>query len=176
MHGFQGTECDVVVASFGISDGSGRSRRFLEDPHLFNVLVTRAKQQMIVLVSVEDPPSGILADYLRWAADPAPRPPDHGAADAWTKQLATVLRDSGTEVRTGYEIGRWTMDLVIGPPHGAVAVTTRVHPDGIGAHIERNLSLDRMGWRQAEAFPAGPHGDAVATALALAHLLPSPPT
>ena len=172
VHGFQGTECDVVVASFGISDGTGRSRRFLEDPHLFNVLITRARRRMIVLVSVDDPPSGILADYLRWAEAPAPVPPDRGPADGWTEDVARVLRDNGTEVRVGYEIGRWTSDLVVGPPDGAIAVSTRVHPDGVDRHIERYLALHRLGWRQAEAFaPSGPSVDAVTTALALANLL-----
>lgn len=168
VHGFQGTECDVVVASFGISEAGGRSRRFLEDPHLFNVLVTRARQRMVVLSSVDEAPPGILADYLRWAQHPAPQAPEIGASDDWTAHLASILRDQGTEVRVGYRIGPWIIDLVIGPPDGALAVSTRIHPDGVGAHIERFLALHRLTWRQREAFPPTGTDDAVSVALALA--------
>jgi hypothetical protein len=170
VHGFQGAECDVAVASFGISDGGGRGRQFLEDPHLFNVLVTRARRQVIVLASVDSPPPGLLADYLRWAEHgPAPDP---GLApnDEWTARLAGVLRDAGTPVRTGYPVGRWRIDLVVGTGPTAVAVATRVHPDGPGAHIRRHLALARAGWHQAEAFPSDHDGDPVATALALGDL------
>ncbi|MFN8018426.1 MAG: AAA domain-containing protein [Acidimicrobiales bacterium] len=74
VHGFQGSECDIVIASFGISGDGGRTRHFLEDPNLFNVLITRARRRMIVLTSVADVPPGLLADYLRWAEHPPPIP------------------------------------------------------------------------------------------------------
>jgi hypothetical protein len=81
-----------------------------------------------------------------------------------------VLRDQQTPVRTGYRVGRWTIDLVVGSGADAVAVATRLHPAGVAAHVEQHLALDLAGWRQAEAFPATHDGDAVATALALTDL------
>ncbi|MCB0961831.1 MAG: AAA family ATPase [Acidimicrobiales bacterium] len=167
VHGFQGSECDVVIASFGLSDGEGRGRRFLEDPHLFNVLVTRARQRMIVLSSVDDPPPGLLAEYLRWASSPPPVPADVGPADAWTEQVATAVRDQGVAVHPGYRVGPWVIDLVVGDGAGAVAAATRVHPDGPDAHVRRHLALQRAGWRQAEAFPSDEPGAAVRAALDL---------
>lgn len=168
VHGFQGAECDVAVVSFGVSDGAGRGRPFLEDPHLFNVLVTRARRRLVVLASIDDPPPGLLADYLRWAD--APMAPAEGgpAADEWTARLAEVLGDAGVAIRTGYPVGRWLVDLVVGADVGAVAVATGVHRDGSAAHIRRHLSLARLGWRQGEAFPTSHDGDPVAAALALA--------
>ncbi len=174
VHGFQGGECDVVVASFGISDATGRRRRFLEDPNLFNVLVTRARHRLIVLASVDDPPPGLLADYLRWAATPPAPEPGEPPTDRWTADLARVLGDGGVPVRTGYPVGRHRVDLVVGDGPDAVAVTTTVHPDGTDAHVRRHLDLARAGWRQTAAFDADATADPVAAALALGHLLGRP--
>ncbi|WP_426571163.1 DEAD/DEAH box helicase [Aquihabitans sp. McL0605] len=174
VHGMQGAECDVVIASFNTSE-AGRSRAFLEDPNLFNVLITRARQRFVVLVAHDAPHQGLLADYLRWADHEPEQPPDAGPADPWTAAVAGVLHDQGTTVRAGYRVGRWTIDLVVGDRADAVAVATRVHPDGPQAHIERHLALDLASWRQAEAFPATFDGDAVATAMAITDLLPVHP-
>lgn len=142
----------------------------MEDPNLFNVMITRAKRSLIVLSSGDLPATGLLADYLRWAAT-APRPPvDQPPKDAWTARLAVALLDAGQRVRTGYPVGRWTVDLVVGDGTGAMAVATTVHPDGPDAHLARHLALARAGWHQAEAFPGDHDGDVVVTALALAEL------
>ncbi|HWJ62460.1 MAG TPA: ATP-binding protein [Acidimicrobiales bacterium] len=170
VHGMQGAECDVVIASFGVSAG-GRGRSFLEDPNLFNVLVTRARHRLIALVSEPTPTAGLLADYLRWADRPPTQPPDVGAPDRWTQDLASVLADQGVPHRVGYPVGRWTVDLVLGDGPGAVGVATHVHPAGPTAHIDRHLALALAGWRQAEAFPVTHDGDPVTTALALSDLV-----
>jgi hypothetical protein len=176
VHGFQGAEADAVVASFVVSDSNGRSRRFLEDPNLFNVLVTRARRRLVVVTSLTDPPPGLVADYLRWA-DHGPAPEPEGASSgAWTDRLAAVLRDAGTTVRVGYPVGRWTIDLVVGDGDAAVALATTVHPDGAGAHVRRHLALARSGWRQADAFASDHEGDAVAAALALRSAVALRPT
>ncbi len=77
VHAFQGSERDVIIASLTIdTDVNGGSLSFLQDPNLFNVLVTRAKREMVVVTSVdqESLPGGLLADYLRYADHPP-----HGA-------------------------------------------------------------------------------------------------
>lgn len=165
VHAFQGSECDVVVASFGIGGAADRGRRFLEDPNLFNVLVTRARHRLVVLVSGDEPTTGLLADYLRWARTPPVAPPDATPADDWTGRLAEAVRDAGTVARTGYPVGHWEVDLVVGEGEAAVAVATRLHPDGPARHLDRHLALHRAGWSQAEAFRTD--GDAVRAALAL---------
>lgn len=167
VHGFQGSECDAVVASFGLSGDGGTGRRFLEDPNLFNVLVTRARHEMVVLASVTDVRPGLLADYLRWAGTPPSRAPEAGAADAWTERLAALLVDHGVRVRCGYPVGAWTVDLVIGDDAEAVAVSTHVHPEGTFRHVQRHLALHRAGWRQVEAFPPADDGRAALVAMDL---------
>jgi len=53
VHAFQGAEADHVVLVLGVgpSDPPGR-RRFVEDPHLFNVMVTRARRSLVVVTSL----------------------------------------------------------------------------------------------------------------------------
>jgi hypothetical protein len=43
-----------------------------------------------------------------------------------------------------------------------------VHPEGIEAHIRRQLVLARAGWRLRDAFPSRWGGDPVPAALTLA--------
>lgn len=166
VHGFQGAECDVVIASFGIGGAGDRGRHFLEDPNLFNVLVTRARDRFVALVSGDLPSTGLLADYVRWAEARPPIPVDRSGDDPWTRALAAVLIDAGEPVRMGYGVGRWTLDLVVGDA-SPLAVATRVHPEGTDQHLERYIALHRAGWRQTEAFSVSTDGDAVAAALRL---------
>ncbi len=168
VHEFQGAECDVVVASFAVGGATDRGRGFLEDPNLFNVLVTRARRRLVVLLSGEPPATGLLAEYLRWATTPPTPPAGRDPQDPWTRKLATVLHDAHAHVRTGYPVGRWELDLVVGEGAAAVGVLTRVHPSGVEAHLARHLALRRAGWTLAECFEADHDGDAVAAALALA--------
>ena len=77
MHAFQGSEAEVVVASLGLTPGdtAGR-RRFVADPHLFNVLITRARERLIVVTALTGA-DGLLGDYLAYAdkpPQPGPRP------------------------------------------------------------------------------------------------------
>lgn len=69
VHAFQGNERDMVVASLGIGPGQDTaSWRFVEDPHLFTVLFTRARRHLSVLVSGDPPAGGLVAAYLAQAA------------------------------------------------------------------------------------------------------------
>ena len=174
VHGFQGRECDAVVASFGVEATASRSRAFLEDPNLFNVLVTRAREHLVALATAEDPPAGLFADYLRWAVTPPPAVAGcggsgtaSGQAQKWRNQLAEVIIDAGVVVRIDYPVGRWTVDLVVGDGVDAVAVATSVHPDGVDAHIARHLALDALGWTQIHAFRVRFDADPVPVAMDL---------
>jgi hypothetical protein len=68
VHAFQGSEAEVVVASLGLVDGDAPARvRFVADPHLFNVMITRARRRLVVVTSLTVG-DGLLADYLGHAA------------------------------------------------------------------------------------------------------------
>jgi hypothetical protein len=167
VHTFQGNERDVVVMSLALAAEDGaRSRRFVEDPNLFNVLVTRARVHAVVVTSLE-PGDGLIGDYLRHADHP-PGPPGLGAAPSpWTAVLGEELQRNGLAVRCGYPVGRWLVDLCVGEGESAVALECGVHPDGVEAHLDRHRELDRAGWRLLDAYPSRWGGDAARAAVEL---------
>ncbi|GAB7037405.1 MULTISPECIES: AAA domain-containing protein [Catenuloplanes] len=165
VHAFQGAEAEVVVASLALSDADPASRhRFAADPNLFNVLITRARRRLVV-VTAQRNASGLIGDFLRYAAEPprpAHAPPD--AAKGWAARLGRELAESGVPVRADYPVGRWSVDLCA----DEAGLICRVHPDGPAAHIERQRTLRRAGWRLHDAFPTRWDGDAARAALDLA--------
>jgi AAA domain len=181
VHAFQGSEADTVVASLGLVEGDSSARhRFVGDANLFNVLVTRARQRMLVVTSLVDA-SGIVADYLAYSlAPPEPvhrplgtvgDPADSRAgilagnqADDWAVRLGRELAESGLRVRADYPVGRWSVDLCV----AEVGLICRPHPDGAAAHIERQRALLRAGWTLHDAFASRWSGSVTRAALELA--------
>lgn len=75
VHAFQGIKRDVVIASIGLGpDDAAASWRFVDDPHLLAVFVTRARDRLIVLLWADPPEGGLVRAYLD-QADRPPRPP-----------------------------------------------------------------------------------------------------
>ncbi|MFI5894353.1 AAA domain-containing protein [Actinoplanes sp. NPDC051513] len=152
VHAFQGSEAEVVVVSLGLlpTDPAGR-RRFVADPCLFNVMITRARRRMVVVTTLDDA-DGLLGDYFTYAA--GARPPAHssGTRDGWVGELAAELSRLEVEVRAGYRVGPWVVDLCIGSDEEPVGVFCGPHPDGAEAHLARQRALHRAGWRLLDAF------------------------
>ncbi|AGL19398.1 hypothetical protein L083_5888 [Actinoplanes sp. N902-109] len=176
VHAFQGSEADTVVASLGLADGdpAGR-RRFVTDPHLFNVMITRARRRLVVVTALTSP-DGLLGDFFGWADKP-PEPALAADPPGWAGALTSELRKMRVTVRPGYAVGSWTVDLCAGPPDNALGIFCAVHPDGPAAHIARHRALRRAGWHLADILPADWHHDARRAALEIAaHLAqPAPP-
>ncbi|MET8196002.1 AAA domain-containing protein [Micromonospora sp. NPDC005222] len=167
VHAFQGSEADVVIASLGLVDGDPPARhRFAAGPNLFNVLVTRARRRLTVVTSLRSP-EGLVGDFLAYADRP-PVAPQAEPATGWTAELAEELRRLGLAVRPGYPVGRWRVDLCVGADADAAGVICAVHPDGAAAHLERQRTLIRAGWRLHEAFASRWAGDPIRAALDLA--------
>ncbi|TCB98618.1 hypothetical protein E0H26_09070 [Micromonospora zingiberis] len=169
VHAFQGSEADVVLASLGLADDDPPARhRFLAEPNLFNVLVTRARNHVTVVTSLSAP-EGIIGDYLRYAGQPPALSvePESPAPDPWTRALAVELGRLGLPVRAGYPVGRWRIDLCVGDDTEAVAVICGVHPDGVAAHVERQRTLARAGWRRHDVFATHWANDPIRAALDL---------
>src|SRR5690606_22953467 len=76
VHGMQGNERDTIVLSPGAGDGgTSQAWRFVDDPHLAAVMLTRARQQIIVVLAGSPPADGMLATYLELDDRPSsPRP------------------------------------------------------------------------------------------------------
>ena len=171
VHAFQGGERDVVIASLGLGedDPPGR-RRFVEQANLFNVMITRARRQMIVVTSLPEGAPGLIGEYLRYAAAPLPPVSRTGQRDAdpssWRDALAGELARYGT-VRIDYPVGPWALDLCYGEGDGARLLECQVHPDGVEAHIDRRLTLMGLGWQVLDAFPSRWEHNAARAALDL---------
>jgi hypothetical protein len=152
VHSFQGNERDVVLISVGAgSDASAGTWRFVEDPHLFTVLATRARRQLTVVLSGTPPADGLLAAYLAQADSPPGHPRSAGPVDHWTASLVEDLRAAGSTVLPAYPAGRHVLDVALGAPIGDVVLECSVHPGGPAAHVERHLALRRSGWTVLEA-------------------------
>ena len=169
VHAFQGGEAETVVAALGLVDDDSAARvRFVADPHLFNVLVTRAKQRMVVVTSLTSG-TGVVGDYLAYAeSPPVPAEPTAERGADWTARLAAELEHAGVNVRRDYPVGTWRVDLCVGEDDDAVGLICRVHPDGPEAHIERQQTLRRAGWRLVDAFASRWSEDPVRAALDIA--------
>jgi hypothetical protein len=154
VHAFQGNERDMVVASLGLGpDQDSTSWRFVEDPHLFTVLVTRARRHFTVLVSGDPPAGGLVSAYLAQADTPPGPPPSGPPASRWVEDVADGLRSSGVPVITSYPCGWHLVDVCVERP-GDIAIEAAVHADGPEAHVTRHLALMRSGWTVLEAFPS----------------------
>ncbi|MFD1086166.1 AAA domain-containing protein, partial [Micromonospora andamanensis] len=168
VHAFQGSEADVVIATLGLVDDDPPARhRFVAEPNLFNVLVTRARKQLTVVTSLQAP-EGIVGDYLRYAGQPLDATGTESAApDPWASALAVELTRIGLPVRSGYPVGRWRVDLCVSD-EAPIGLVCGVHPDGVAAHIERQRTLTRAGWRLYDAFASRWSDDPIRAALDLA--------
>ena len=152
MHGFQGDERDVVILSWAIGADEGASPwRFVNGPNLFNVMVTRARDQVVVVTSVPNPP-GLAGDYLRWSTPLEDLVADVGSDDRWVNRVAEALREQGLPVRVGYRVGQHVIDIVVGAGDAAVAVECGPHSDGVEPHLDRAMLLQRTGWRTVDAY------------------------
>lgn len=175
VHGVQGSEFDEVVISLALTDADPPAAwRFANDPTLLAVLTTRARRLVHVITSAARP-VGLVADYLRHAEVPPTGTGGVAPSDEWTTRLAAELAALGLAPRTGYPVGRWRVDLVVGDRASAVAVDTRPHPDGTAAHLARWRALRGAGWRVHDAFPSRFGHDPARAAVELAQeLAPRP--
>ncbi|WP_284044943.1 DEAD/DEAH box helicase [Paractinoplanes maris] len=167
VHAFQGSEAEVVIVSLGLQPGdSPARRRFVADPNLFNVMVTRARRRLVVVTAV-DRADGLIGDFFAYA-ESAPETPGGKPSTGWVHELGTELRRLGVETRSGYEVGRWTIDLCIGPSESPTGVFCGPHPGGPEAHLARRHALTRKGWRLRDGFASRWSGDPRRAALELA--------
>ena len=152
VHGFQGDERDVIIASWAIGPDEGANVwSFVNQPNLFNVMVTRARDQVYVVTSTEQPP-GLAGDYIRWSEPLTDLVRDVTLNDPWITKVAEVLREAGHSVRVGYSVGRHHIDLVVENGSMPIAIDCLPHSEGPAAHSDRAMQLRRLGWRALDLF------------------------
>ena len=152
VHGFQGDERDVMIASLAVGrDEPDKAWQFVNQPNLFNVMVTRAREHMAIVTSTPKPP-GLAGQYVQWAEPLVDIVADGDITDPWARRVAEALTDARVVVRTGYRVGHHLIDVVAGEGQHAVAIDCVPHVEGAEAHLDRGLQLRRMGWRTADAY------------------------
>jgi hypothetical protein len=169
VEAFRATAADHVVLVLGLAtDSPPARRRTVEEPDLFNLMVTRARRRLLVVTALDPPsvsrPAGLVDAFLAHARRPLGPPPEPAAPGEWVAALADEVRANGLATQVGYQVGRWTVDLCAGKDGEAVAIETGVHPDGVEAHIERHRALVRTGWRVVDGYPSRWEGDAARAA------------
>ncbi len=152
VHSFQGIERDIVLCSLGLVDGDAAGWAFVADPHLLAVMLTRARSAMTIVSSCNPDPTSMLGQYIA-AADAPPGPPSASTRlDGWAASVIADLRLAGVDVSEAYPAGRHVIDGATVANGVPVAITCELHPDGVDAHIDRQLALGRAGWRTVGAL------------------------
>jgi hypothetical protein len=152
-HSLQGDEKDIVLLSTSIDrESHPASLRFLENPNVFNVAITRARRSLVVVTSVpqDDLPSGLLSDYLLHAKQTLePHQPGEEYDNDFEERLARELAKQNVSLWPNFESAGVRIDLVAGETDRHLAVLC----DGLGQDDDDELDalnchhlLVRAGW------------------------------
>ncbi len=123
-HTFQGDERDIILASWAYANNSfPQSLGFLQKPNLFNVAITRAKNQIINFISKnpKELPDGILRSYLSEVMEyenkfkllQENKIDENIYKNDFEKEVAQKIRDLGYNVQAGTEIAGLSVDLLV---------------------------------------------------------------
>jgi superfamily I DNA/RNA helicase len=159
-HTLQGDQRDVVVFSTVIDpDYHHATLRFIEDPNLFNVAVTRARKRLVVITSVtsEHLPTGekhFLSKFFHHASHPLdPEAHPDAFRSEFEREVADALRARGVKVIAAYPSCGYEIDLVAVADGRSLAIECDGHPHHFNADgsytdddIARHLTLTRAGW------------------------------
>ena len=119
-HSLQGDQRDVVVLSTVIdADFNPMSLRFLEDPNVFNVAITRAAERLVCVTSVKPDqlPSGEQRYFKKFLLHAEATPDFEALLDTFDSRfeedIAGRLRDRGYRVISHYPSCGYKIDLVV---------------------------------------------------------------
>lgn len=171
VHSFQGNERQTVYCSLALADGDPGGWRFVNDPHLLAVMLTRARTTMTVVTSCSPPADSLLGTYLASADAPPGAPAPAGIGSAWARWLADELRRSSVQLWERYPTGHHVVDIASAWAGRPVAVVCDLHADGIDAHLDRHLALVRAGWHVVDALEPAWDDDRARLVVELAHRL-----
>ena len=118
-HTFQGEERDVMFLSFAVSANDNRNvLRFLEQPNLFNVSITRARTLQHVYSSIDPnslPTDSLLGRFLRYSRDAETQLDEakNEIACEFMNDVAQACQRKGFRVFPETTIAGMTADLII---------------------------------------------------------------
>ncbi len=151
VHGFQGNERDVVIVSLGVGETKA-AWKFVEDPSLAAVLLTRARDKLVIVYAGDPPDRGLLDGYLA-EADAPPGPPRAAREPSpWVATIHAEAQRAGISLLPSYPTGRHVVDLAVAEEWRDVAIEADIHPNGVESHIRRRLEMMHRGWTFIEAY------------------------
>jgi hypothetical protein len=118
-HGFQGEERDIMLLSLAVDSKTGsQTLRYLEKPDVFNVSMTRARQEQHVYCSAATanlPSGSLLGRFLEHAAGGGMGEPSgakRSARDSFACEVIAALKARGLQAREGHEVAGLTIDVL----------------------------------------------------------------
>jgi superfamily I DNA and/or RNA helicase len=150
-YGFQGEERDLMILSFTLDNESRRASYYLNRPDVFNVTVTRAREQQIVLFSGDEntlPPDNLLRLYLESIQSGyALQQPDATPHTEFQQQVCNALEIHGISIWKNFFIAGQVVDLICQKGERMLAIDLIGYPgpgeDYLG--VERYQILARAG-------------------------------
>ena len=173
VHGFQGSESDVIVAVLGLpAHPKANELRWVEQEDLFNVMTSRAREELVLVTRaiIDELPRGVLSDYVAWSTstDDVTVLRPHGR---WTAAVAADLESLGVTVEAGYGVGPWTVDVaVVGSPT-PIGLETEMVNDDPAETVSRRQVLTDAGWTIWPTYEVSWAGSSTEAALHVAELL-----
>ena len=174
-HGFQGGEKDIIIYSLAVPYNIRPGiKQFLEDQdNLFNVALTRAKSQLLVVgdkKAVQESGIARLIQFMGYVETCGKQYselkrvqdqeliPIGGSVSALETRLADYLQNTlGYEIHQQHPVGRYKLDIAIWDPERANSVKLDIEVDGVTYHatkqgelrysdVFRNEYLIKNGW------------------------------
>ncbi|MCA9133175.1 MAG: DNA2/NAM7 family helicase, partial [Planctomycetales bacterium] len=156
-HTFQGEERDLMLLSLTADDDSHAATfRFLSDPHVLNVSVTRARHEQLIFLSFDPQrlgPQSLLQRYLASVERPwRPTRPAQRPVDTFRSQLIAALAGKPLRFWKDYAVAGVSLDLIIEAQERMLGVDLVGYPGTLSQSLllERYRILRRAG---LEVFP-----------------------
>ncbi|MCL2914494.1 DNA2/NAM7 family helicase [Shewanella corallii] len=113
--GFQGEERDIMLLSFGLDNSAKRAAIYLNREDVFNVAITRAREQQHLFISFDAallPATALVRRYLDSVSDFAASHSQNELVDEFQLAVVDALRERGVETWTGYEVAGTEIDIL----------------------------------------------------------------
>ena len=158
-HALQGDEKDIIFFTTSVDTQShSASLRFLENPNLFNVAITRARHELVTITSVTPDTlrPGLLREFL-WHTERSmkPQPIGDDYETAFQRKVTAALRRQELVAWPNYQSAGVRIDLVVSDGTNHVALLLDGEDDAphdVSALIAHRI-LVRAGWHVTHLSP-----------------------
>ncbi len=158
-HTLQGDEKDIIFFTTSVDTNChSASLRFLQNPNLFNVAITRARHELVTITSVtpDNLRPGLLREFL-WHTERLiqPQPVTDAYETAFQKKVTAELRKQKLIAWPNYRSTGVRIDLVVSDGSGHLAVLldgSECDTGGVSPLVTHRI-LVRAGWRVTRLSP-----------------------